>query len=121
VARQLLFEINNSRRRLCKSAQQIGRVYVAFSAFGSRIASQAVNFAMGVDTEDGLHEFVDGGGAGKRLNPLPHKAATHQMHDSGLVVALCGQAGVNSDAAFVRQDKASVEIFPILPFPPPEY
>jgi hypothetical protein len=42
------------------------------------------------------------------------------MHDSGLVIALCGQAGVYSDAPFVCQDKASVEIFPILPFPPSE-
>jgi hypothetical protein len=79
-----------------------------------------IDVAIGVDTEDGLHELVGVGPAGKRLNPMSHKAATHQMHDRGLVITLCRQASVNSDAAFVCQDKTCVEIFPIVPFPPPK-
>jgi hypothetical protein len=39
--------------------------------------SQAIDVAVGVDTEDGLNELVDSGRAGERLNPLSYKAVTH--------------------------------------------
>jgi hypothetical protein len=55
-----------------------------------------------VDAEDRLHKLVNGGPTGERLNSLSHEVATYQVHDSGLMVALCRQAGVNSDAAFIR-------------------
>jgi hypothetical protein len=62
---------------------------------------QIADGALGVDAEDRLHKFVDGSSAGERLHPLSRKACTHQMHDSGLMIALCGQASVNCDAAFI--------------------
>jgi hypothetical protein len=53
------------------------------------VVLQMADGAAGVDAEDRFHKLIDGGTAGESLNPLSHKAATHQVHDGGLMVA-CG-------------------------------